>query len=511
MKWLKRTGLAIGLVAVIVAAQFLPIKQDIVQHLPQFAQQIVQTVQKNLYTIGIVGVAYATTPDYVVDGTADDVQAQAALDALPSTGGEIVFYGGDYNFAATVTRAINNVTILGSGKSTYFVFNGSSAVFSAGSQTGWQFSNFRTDAGYLTLASDTIVDTVWNNSTLVLVPSGRGATYTVAGYDAPTIVKAQADYLCDNSSDQVQINAAFTAIRGLSGGNGSVRLIGSFSVNDTINATGFTGGVIAHPWSLDMEGASIIANINNKPILDMTGSLWGNILGGRITTTGSTPNVGILLARTSSNDSAGHHTFIGTSIYGSFSKAGLYNYGSEENEYLSLNISNLDAAGTVMTLTATNIDSVTSAFQTIATGEQSTYTNHMYGGGLQSVGGTALKIRSSATSAWMGHTFRDVMLFSSGTYAVYLDVTSENITGLVFDGCRVTDLVPTYAFYVNNAGVSRKVARVIITGCVLQANTNILKIDTNSTADNWIFDRSNLRIGGTGDNGTFTNSDIYTS
>jgi len=45
--------------------------------------------------------------DYVADGTADEVQIQAAIDALPSTGGEIQLAQGTYNLAATVSITAN--------------------------------------------------------------------------------------------------------------------------------------------------------------------------------------------------------------------------------------------------------------------------------------------------------------------------------------------------------------------------------------------------------------------
>jgi hypothetical protein len=46
---------------------------------------------------------------------ADVVQFQAALNALPSTGGKLVVLGGEYEFSTSVTRAINNVEISGVG------------------------------------------------------------------------------------------------------------------------------------------------------------------------------------------------------------------------------------------------------------------------------------------------------------------------------------------------------------------------------------------------------------
>jgi len=54
-----------------------------------------------------------------------------------------------------VGRAINNVIIEGVGKGTYFAYDGTSAIFSAGSQSNWVFRDFRTDAGGITVTGAT--------------------------------------------------------------------------------------------------------------------------------------------------------------------------------------------------------------------------------------------------------------------------------------------------------------------------------------------------------------------
>ena len=112
-----------------------------------------QSTPSNLITIGLSelqpNAAYATsTLDYNCDGTDDDVQFQMALDALPTTGGTIrVVRTGTYNFSNTVSRAIDNVIIEGVGQGVYFANDGATAIFDAGSQDGWVFRDFSTDAG----------------------------------------------------------------------------------------------------------------------------------------------------------------------------------------------------------------------------------------------------------------------------------------------------------------------------------------------------------------------------
>ena len=110
-------------------------------------------VGQKVITIG--NVAYAAgTADYTCDGVADNVQFQAALDALPANGGKISVLTGDYVFTATVTRAIANVTIEGNGYSTNFTYDGVNPIFTAGGNN-WVFRDFVTDAGNINTGATT--------------------------------------------------------------------------------------------------------------------------------------------------------------------------------------------------------------------------------------------------------------------------------------------------------------------------------------------------------------------
>lgn len=56
--------------------------------------------------------------DYLCDGTADDVEINAAIQALPSTGGEIVILDGTYNITAAIAMNKDNVKLSGNGAAT---------------------------------------------------------------------------------------------------------------------------------------------------------------------------------------------------------------------------------------------------------------------------------------------------------------------------------------------------------------------------------------------------------
>lgn len=219
-------------------------------------------------TIGYSGSAGATvTLDYTVDGADDHVQIQAALDALPSTGGELVIIplpatvnGGVYDFGAIVTRAINNVTISGTGNGTSFANNGATAIFSAGAQSGWIFKDFATDAGGVNVATatNTYRFNIWVN----------GALVNDFVDDSPANGVAAEGISSNWAYDH---NAAATGVHG-AGGN---TILNTGDIDDTPN-NGDTSDAISSNWAYDYshtEPAITVyaSNALNKPTGNLTG------------------------------------------------------------------------------------------------------------------------------------------------------------------------------------------------------------------------------------------------
>jgi len=199
-------GLLVALVATLspVGLEFNSPPQDVSSPDLTLGQyQMVLTIGTDVFAAGVA--------DYTCDGVADDEQFQAALDALPATGGKLVALTGDYVFAATVFRAIDDVTIDGMGDSTYFAYDAGTALFDAGTQDGWVFRNFRTDAGGVDVTGTT--DYVITNVTVgtdIVGKITRTATFVVAASDSSDSSKAQADWVCSGVDDQVEIQAAIT-------------------------------------------------------------------------------------------------------------------------------------------------------------------------------------------------------------------------------------------------------------------------------------------------------------
>jgi len=106
-----------------------------------------------------------TETDFLCDGMADDVEIQAAVDSLPSGGGMVVLSEGTFTLAATISRSIANVTILGMGMSTRLVNNASTKLISDGGQAGWAFLEFDVDAGDVTASGTGNVTDYWIDGT----------------------------------------------------------------------------------------------------------------------------------------------------------------------------------------------------------------------------------------------------------------------------------------------------------------------------------------------------------
>ena len=95
----------------------------------------VSTVRPVRFIVGTSANGWtAADCDYLCDGSADDVEINAAITALPSTGGEIVLLDGTYNITAPIKLGKAGVTLRGNGQSTKLVraFSGSYVIYLSG-------------------------------------------------------------------------------------------------------------------------------------------------------------------------------------------------------------------------------------------------------------------------------------------------------------------------------------------------------------------------------------------
>lgn len=355
----------------------------------------------------------------------------------------------------------------------------------------------------------------WN--AMHIGPTGRGTNYLVAGATAPDVVKNQADYVCDGTADQTEINLALAAARTATDGIQKVTLIGEFTTSASINATGFSAVDSSFNFralTLDLSAAQIHASAFTSavPIIDMSGSSYVRVYGGRIdegsyTSPPSTvPSCGIFLARIDGYQSCCLNVFFGTVVWGWFTKAAIYSYGSEGNKYYACTIVNQTNAAHGFSFNATNPGGLTSPFVTIVTGQQSNTMLVFFGCDIAACGtgaAYALYVEGAANSI-ENIALYETMIYGLGTAALCLDTTNADVDGVVLSGLRVSDLFPTYAIY---APGTHAVNYLSMTGCTLWAVTK--EIYVVGTANKWIVDRTNnffLNLGCTF--GAITNSII---
>ena len=174
------------------------------------------------------------------------------------------------------------------------------------------------------------------------------------------------------TDDTVAIQAAINSV---STNGGSVYIpAGDYKVTAPLNLTNFANiQVTIHGDG--QRNTKINATVTGH-VFDCTGSqflqfqdfaVWG------------TAYTAFLFARNSTGDSAGRNLMSNLEINGTWSISGFYNYGSEQFKAYGCTFINSANNCASVTIVRTNYNSVTSSFQTIATGGQST-TEYLFDG-----------------------------------------------------------------------------------------------------------------------------------
>ncbi|HZK24458.1 MAG TPA: NosD domain-containing protein, partial [Oscillospiraceae bacterium] len=95
--------------------------------------------------------------DYLCDGTADQTEINAAITALPATGGEIIILDGTYNITAKIDVTKDNVSIRGNGNATILkrMFNSTSTpgVIALTGRSGCNVANLQVDGNSASFAN----------------------------------------------------------------------------------------------------------------------------------------------------------------------------------------------------------------------------------------------------------------------------------------------------------------------------------------------------------------------
>jgi len=134
--------------------------------------------------IGGVRIATEFIPDPVPAGTDADPYPGSAIQAALNDGLHVYVPAGTWKLSSAISRAADGVTIIGAGRGTKLVFNGTSPCISAGSRNGWLIANIAVDAGGVDVsgAAESRFSEVWVNGTLTdNRPIGSGGSGT-GGY-----------------------------------------------------------------------------------------------------------------------------------------------------------------------------------------------------------------------------------------------------------------------------------------------------------------------------------------
>lgn len=89
-----------------------------------------------------------TNADYFCDGTADEVQINEAIDALPATGGSILLMDGTYDIDASITIDVSNTSIIGQGKSTKILTDDNITMITGANLEGILITNIYLEGPY---------------------------------------------------------------------------------------------------------------------------------------------------------------------------------------------------------------------------------------------------------------------------------------------------------------------------------------------------------------------------
>lgn len=151
---------------------------------------------------------------------------------------------------------------------------------------------------------------------LLTTPTGRTATYVVAASDAPTHVIAQADYVCDGTADDVEIQAAIDALTVGRTHKETIKLTGKFNISSVISVPSYTVIDMSEALIYLTSGSNCeIFNNATSPVyyVDVFG---GEINGNKTGNTAGAAEGAIGISAAYSNFTNVYiHDFAGTGIY----------------------------------------------------------------------------------------------------------------------------------------------------------------------------------------------------
>lgn len=199
--------------------------------------------------------------DYLCDGTDDQVEINAAIQALPSGGGEIVILDGTYNISATILINRNNVSLIGNGRNTKLKRNWNSSndegivtlnahycsikeiYFYGTSSTSYNHNIYVKYSNYCIINNNYI----YSGPSCILLTNSQYNTISsnnCSGYNKIALINTSSFNIIDNNminQIETKTNSNFNIISN-NKSMGFSSAIAIFSANNTITGNNFSNG-----------------------------------------------------------------------------------------------------------------------------------------------------------------------------------------------------------------------------------------------------------------------------
>ena len=208
--------------------------------------------------------------DLVGDGTADDVQIQAAIDALPAVGGRVILLEGTFTLAADLTFP-DDVTLEGQGDSTILNFGGASIAnaltlhdnskvknLKAALVAGAGGGGTRPNVVYATGRTQILLENLWLAGDTSVADDGSDARQNGIYFDTVTESKIVKCRIEDNDRHGIHLNSSSDNI--VSGNNCQDNTSRGILLTSSSNNNAITGNVWQGNGS---HGFELNASLNN--------------------------------------------------------------------------------------------------------------------------------------------------------------------------------------------------------------------------------------------------------
>ncbi len=235
------------------------------------------------FTIGTSTAGWtADDCDYLCDGTADDVKINAAIQALPSTGGEVAILDGTYNITATIAVNKDNVTLSGNRAATVLkrMWNGSSTGVVTVTANYCTVKNLQIDGNKSSYPSGDGIDLSSSNNTITgnTCNNNKGVGIYLSGSYSTITSNA-----CNNNNAGIHLQSSNNTTTGNTCNNNNKNGIHLQSSNNTITGNTCNNnnntGIYLFSGSDNNTITGNTCNNNNNTGIYLYGSINNTITG----------------------------------------------------------------------------------------------------------------------------------------------------------------------------------------------------------------------------------------